>query len=150
MNVSQDMNRVERWTDSHHPLWLDFVRIGLGLFILAKGIMFIQNTDALLHILRTSRFEWVSLGLAHYVAFSHLFGGLLITLGLLTRVAILFQIPILLGAVIFVNSQRGFYVENTELWLSLLVLGLLIFFLIFGSGRFSLDHYMKVHKEGTY
>ncbi|WP_347158631.1 DoxX family protein [Pontibacter chitinilyticus] len=143
MNLSHDMHRAERWADSHHPLWLDFIRIGLGLFILGKGILFISHTQALLHILDNSQFPWVSLGLVHYVAMVHLAGGVLIAFGLLTRVAILFQLPILLGAVIFVNAERGFYVENSELWLSLLVLGLLVFFLLFGSGRFSADYALR-------
>lgn len=150
MNLIQNMNNVERWSEMRHPLWIDFIRVGLGLFILAKGIMFIQNTETIQNIMAHSQFKWLAFGLAHYVAMVHIAGGILIACGLITRVAILFQLPILLGAVIFVNSRQGFYVENSELWLSVLVLVLLIFFMFFGSGRFSFDYYMRVHKEGTY
>lgn len=143
MNLTHDMHRVERWADTHHPIWLDFLRIGLGIFLMIKGFMFVQDTDALFSIMQKSQFPWVSIGLAHYVAFAHLVGGFLIAIGLITRVAILFQIPILLGAVFFVNPEHGFYSENTELWSSIVVLILLIGFLVFGSGRFSVDHIIR-------
>lgn len=147
MNLTHDMHRLEHWADTHHPLWVDFIRIGLGIFILAKGLMFIQDTDALVRMMQKSQFPWVSFSLVHYVAFAHLAGGLFIAIGLVTRAAILFQIPILLGAVFFINPQRGFYSENTELWSSIIVLVLLVFFLIFGSGRFSVDHLIKNPKK---
>lgn len=147
MNLSQDMNRIEHWADTHHPVWVDFVRMALGIFIFMKGIMFIQDTEALQNIMRNSQFQWVSFGLAHYVAFAHLVGGLFIAMGLITRIAILFQIPILLGAVFFINPQRGFYSENAELWSSIIVLILLIFFLVWGSGRLSVDHLIRKPKR---
>jgi putative oxidoreductase len=147
MNLTHDMHRVENWADTHHPAWLDVIRVGLGVFLMVKGLMFVQNTDALFAILQKSQFPWVSIGLAHYVAFAHLVGGFLIAIGLLTRVAILFQIPILLGAVFFINPERGFYSENTELWSSVIVLILLIAFLVFGSGRYSVDRLIRKPKR---
>jgi uncharacterized membrane protein YphA (DoxX/SURF4 family) len=147
MNLSQDMNRMEHWADAHHPAWIDFIRMALGIFIFMKGIMFIQDTQALQNIMRNSQFQWVSLGIAHYVAFAHLVGGLFIAMGLVTRVAILFQLPILIGAVFFINPQRGFYSENAELWSSIIVLLLLIFFLIWGSGKLSVDHLIRKPKR---
>lgn len=140
MNLTQDMHRIEHWANTHHPVWVDFVRMALGIFLFVKGVMFIQDTEALQNIMRNSQFQWVSFGMAHYVAFAHLVGGLLIAMGLVTRIAILFQIPILLGAVFFINPQRGFYSENTELWSSIVVLILLFVFLILGSGRLSVDN----------
>ncbi|EJF08711.1 DoxX family protein [Pontibacter sp. BAB1700] len=107
MNLTQDMHRIEHWADAHHPVWVDFVRMALGIFLFVKGVMFIQDTAALQSIMRNSQFQWVSFGMAHYVAFAHLVGGLLIAMGLITRIAILFQIPILLGAVFFINPQRA-------------------------------------------
>jgi putative oxidoreductase len=141
------ITKIEHWADAHHPQWIDFVRIILGLFILYKGILFISDTRALLDLMKTTDLQFVNLGLAHYVAFSHLVGGLLIAMGLVTRFAILFQIPILLGAVFLVNSQSGFLVvsNNLEFGISLAVLILLVAFLIYGSGKFSVDNWMKQH-----
>jgi uncharacterized membrane protein YphA (DoxX/SURF4 family) len=74
-------------------------------------------------------------------------GGLLIMMGLITRVAIVFQLPVLIGAVIFINAQRGFFSVNSELSFSLIVLFLLLFFLIEGSGPLSVDEFMKRHRN---
>ena len=141
------ITKIEHWADTHHPQWIDFVRVILGLFILYKGILFISDTQALLSIMKTADLQFVNLGLAHYVAFSHLVGGILIAMGLVTRFAILFQIPILLGAVFLVNIQQGFIAvsNNTEFVVSVVVLVLLVIFLIYGSGKFSVDHWMKKH-----
>ncbi|WP_192347262.1 DoxX family protein [Algoriphagus sp. Y33] len=141
------ITKIESWADRHHPKWIDFLRIVLGLFILYKGLLFISDTGALMDLMKNKDLQFFNLGLAHYVAFAHLVGGLLIALGLVTRFAVIFQIPILLVAVFFVNINAGFLsaANNLEFELSLLVLILLIVFLIYGSGKFSLDNYMKEH-----
>lgn len=141
------ISEIESWADSHHPKWIDFIRVALGLFIFYKGVMFIANTNALMEMMSNSDLRFFNLALAHYVAFAHLVGGGLIAFGLLTRFAIIFQIPILIGAVFFVNINQGFLSvsNNLEFELSLAVLILLIVFLIYGSGKFSLDYWMKNH-----
>lgn len=143
------MNRVEKmeaWGEKHHPKWLDVLRILLGAAILAKGVAFISNTEALQKLMAHSRFAEVSFALAHYVAFAHLVGGLLIIAGLLTRLAIIFNLPVLIGAVIFNGAHSGFFsANNTELWLSLIVLFLLFFFWVEGSGPWSVDASLRKH-----
>jgi uncharacterized membrane protein YphA (DoxX/SURF4 family) len=139
------IQKIEDWGDRHHPKWIDILRILLGLVIFLKGVQFVANTDALMQIMDRSKFPWVSFFLAHYVAFAHLVGGLLIMLGLVTRFAIVLQLPILIGAVIFINAQKGFFSVNSELSFSLIVLFLLLFFLVEGSGPLSVDAFMRRH-----
>ncbi len=136
------IERIEHWGDTHHPVWLDALRVVLGVFLLTKGLSFLMDTNGIGPLLTQSSFIW-SMAAIHYVAFAHLFGGLLIAFGCLTRIAVAFQIPILVVAVFFINISRGFTYINSELWLSILTLALLILFLIVGSGRFSVDHWMK-------
>ncbi len=136
------IERIEHWGDTHHPVWLDALRVVLGVFLLTKGLSFLMDTNGIGPLLTQSSFIW-SMAAIHYVAFAHLFGGLLIAFGCLTRIAVAFQIPILVVAVFFVNISRGFTYINSELWLSILTVALLILFLIVGSGRFSVDHWMK-------
>jgi putative oxidoreductase len=143
MNLVQ---KLEMTADRQHSVVLDLLRIVLGAVILGKGIYFIQDTDAILVMLHNSKVEFISFMLAHYVAMAHLVGGVLIILGLLTRLAVLFQIPILLGAIIFVNSSSGFFSMGSELWFSVFVFLLLVYFLFYGSGPLSLDQYMKRHR----
>ena len=144
MNLVQ---KIERWGDVHHAKWLDSIRIILGLLIFSKGLAFISDTEAQKDwIIQNSVFGFsglMALALVHTVAFAHLVGGVLITLGLVTRFAAVIQIPILLGAVFFVNLTKGFSPLNSELWLSVLVLMLLILFWIVGSGPYSVDHWLK-------
>lgn len=140
------VHKVELWGDTHHPVWLDFLRIVLGIVILMKGLFFLTNGDAVRAIME-SRFGFMGWMSIHYVAFAHLVGGFLIVFGLLTRIAAAFQLPVLLGAVFFVNLTRGLSMLNSELWLSILVLVLLIVFLVVGSGPFSLDQWLRTHKD---
>jgi putative oxidoreductase len=141
------VTKIEHWADTHHPIWIDYIRIALGLFIFIKGIMFIGNTDRLMTMMTEIDMGFVNMALAHYVAFAHLVGGLLIAMGLLTRFAIIFQLPILFFAVFFVNIKQGFLSvsNNLEFEISLIVLILLIVFLIYGSGKVSIDEFMKNH-----
>jgi uncharacterized membrane protein YphA (DoxX/SURF4 family) len=68
-------------------------------------------------------------------------GGTLIALGVLTRLSSLIQIPVVFGAVFFINILQS--PVNTELWASIIALILLIVFTIIGSGKLSLDRYLE-------
>lgn len=140
------LQRLEFWGDRHHPGWLDIVRIALGVFLCFKGIEFARHS-ALLNEIIGQQVPFTSmllLILGHYVIFAHIMGGFLIAVGLLTRFACIIQLPILLGAIIFVNVDLTNHFS--ELLLSLLVFGLLVYFAIIGSGPWSLDRAMD--KEG--
>lgn len=141
------IQRIEHWGDVHHAKWLDVIRIVLGILIFFKGIAIVSNTAVLQDLLLKNNvfgFSGMMASVAiHIVGFVHLVGGILITLGLLTRFAVVIQIPILLCAVFFVNLGRGFSMLNSELWLSIIVLLLLVLFWVIGSGPFSVDHQMK-------
>lgn len=148
MNV---IHKIEHWGDMHRAKWLDIVRIALGLLIFFKGIALISNNAASQELLLHNSvygFSGMMASLAiHIAAFVHLVGGLLITIGLVTRFACVIQIPILLCAIVFVNISRGFSPLNSELWLSVLVLALLILFWVVGSGPFSTDASMKIRSR---
>lgn|SRR5690606_6769439 len=134
--------QLESWANTHYPIWLNFVRIALGIIIFIKGSLYIRDTETLLGILRSSEVHFSTLGIVHYIAFAHTFGGIFIAIGLGTRIAVLFQLPIVVGAVVFVNAAKGFFSVNSELGLSLAVLVFLIIFLIYGSGKISLSNYI--------
>ncbi|MES1218272.1 MAG: TQO small subunit DoxD, partial [Bacteroidota bacterium] len=70
-------------------------------------------------------------------------GGFLIIIGLLTRWAVLIQIPILLGALFFIHIPFA----ESEFTFALLLMLLLIFFFIEGGGPFSLDNYFLKHPK---
>jgi uncharacterized membrane protein YphA (DoxX/SURF4 family) len=134
---------MEHWGDMHRPVWMDFIRIALGVLLFWKGVEFADNMNRLMSLMANLPFgNFMMVILAHYVLFAHILGGVLLMTGLLTRVACLIQIPILLVA-LFVNIFNQF----SELSLSLLVLVLLIYFMISGSGRWSLDWFINKEYE---
>jgi uncharacterized membrane protein YphA (DoxX/SURF4 family) len=144
MNVVQ---KIETWGDTHQSKWLAFFRVILGLIIFFKGLYYVQNTDAMNAMIANSAVAIYAVFLAHYVALAHLVGGFLIAIGLITRIAIVFQVPVLLGAIVFVHANHGFFYNQSELGLSIIVLAMLIFFLVFGSGKISVDEFMRTHEH---
>ncbi|HUC81165.1 MAG TPA: DoxX family protein [Flavisolibacter sp.] len=133
------LQRLEHWGDTHHPKYLDLLRMALGVFLCLKGIEFARDNMVLNELInRNVPFQsFLLILLGHYVIFAHIMGGFLLAVGLLTRFACLIQIPILLGAIIFINGEMTGHFS--EVLLSIIVLGLLIYFLIIGSGPWSLD-----------
>ena len=138
MSVLSD---VESWGNQHRPGFLDIFRVALGIFITWKGLQFVTQMDELQNTTAGINFWFAGAALAHYIIFAHLLGGPLIAAGLFTRIVCFLQLPILIGAVFFVNAPRGHLSigNHMELWVSLLVLVGLIVFMVFGAGRYSLD-----------
>jgi len=137
MNLVQ---RVEHWGDTHHPQWLDIVRILLGVFLCYKGVEFLYNMGSMLSLLSNQMAfgSFSSMLMSNYIAFAHILGGILLILGVLTRFACLLQIPILLGAIFFINLNKEMYRPFSELLLSIGVLLLVILFLVVGNGKWQL------------
>jgi uncharacterized membrane protein YphA (DoxX/SURF4 family) len=142
MNLVQ---RLEQWGDRHHPKWLDFLRIALGVFLCLKGVEFATNMSSVMGLMTGAMpfSSFMMVLISHYIVFAHTMGGFLLATGLLTRFACIIQIPILLGAILFINLSPAMMQPFSELFLSILVLGLLIFFLIIGSGPWSLDNVIE-------
>jgi len=143
MNLVQ---RVEHWGDTHHPQWLDIVRILLGVFLCYKGVEFLYNMGSMLSILSNKMAfgSFSSMLMSNYIAFAHILGGVLLIMGVLVRFACLLQIPILLGAIFFINMNPEMYRPLSELTLSIAVLLLLCLFLVVGNGKWR----MLTFREG--
>ena len=148
------MQKFIAWADSRRELWLDCIRIYLGLGLLARGLLLITNTSTgyFIDMLQRSDQPWLMGGLMlHYVMLAHFVGGLMLTIGFLTRIAAAVQIPILAGAVFIVHRQDGLFAMGQSLEFSALVLFLLCVICASGAGRLSLDHVIfgehKLHDE---
>src|SRR5688572_29699406 len=124
------LQQIHRWSLTHHPRWLIVVRVALGLILFVKGISFMSNASGLVELLESSIVVKGSAWLAIAITWVHLLGGLLIIIGLFTRLAVLVQIPILVGAIFFLNIQPGAFNIAFELPFAICTLLLLIFFLI--------------------
>lgn len=133
------IRRLEHWGEAHHPRYLDILRMALGVFLILKGVEFARNSGNLEALVsRQVPFSsFLLLLVQHYVIFAHIAGGFLIAVGLLTRVACLANLPVLLGALIFVDW--GMMGHFSAFIIALVVFALLIWFFIIGSGPWSLD-----------
>ncbi|WP_374949195.1 DoxX family protein [Mucilaginibacter sp.] len=134
----------EKWGDRHHPKLLDMLRIFLGGFLLLKGYLFFQNMPFLRDLILEAKTVELSpdaiTAILYYVTYAHMVGGVLIFLGLATRLAAFVQLPIVFGALFFINIFKS--PVNSELWLSVVVLILLLLFVVIGSGPISLNNFL--------
>ncbi|WP_324672130.1 DoxX family protein [Hymenobacter sp. GOD-10R] len=125
---------------AHRQIGLGITRIGLGVFLLIKGLLFAEYASEVFRIVSATPFLSGHYSKATMMAgVMHIVGGTMIAVGYQTRIAALLQIPILLGAVFLVNMQQGIRLDNMELWVSTVVLALLLLILIMGAGRPSFD-----------
>lgn len=142
------LQQIRIWSASHHPRWLVILRIGLGLILMAKGINFMHDSSMLDRLFygSTEQAQNNTHWLPIIITWANLLGGFLILIGMWTRVMCLLQIPILVGAIIFI-TQKGGYAADREMGLAVIALVLTIFFLVEGSGRLSLDTYFYRNRE---
>ncbi|MBL9216045.1 MAG: DoxX family protein [Opitutaceae bacterium] len=140
----EKLRRFIDWAEAHPKVWLDCVRIYLGLGLFIRGVFIITNTRAefVQTLLQRLEYPWlVTVALLHYVALAHLVGGLMLTVGLLTRIAAWVQVPILAGALLL-HRGEGLMTTGQSLELSGLVLFLLLIFGVSGTGPLSVDNGM--------
>ncbi|RYU91419.1 DoxX family protein [Mucilaginibacter terrigena] len=146
MNV---IHKVENWGDKHHPAILDILRIVLGIFLFLKGLTFMQNMSYLQRIIEDQHLINLSSfflkAVMYYVIFVHMTGGILIALGLLTRLSSVLQLPIVISALFIINIFRS--EPNTDLWLSIFACALLIIFALIGSGPLSLNNLLSAKDQ---
>lgn len=136
-------SEMTAWVEDRREICFDLMRIYLGIGLFLKGLFFIWDTRFLADLLlQSGRLQFASTFFAHYIPIAHLGGGALLAAGLMTRTSVLFQLPILVGAVSLVHLREGLFTRAQNLEFTLLVLFLLILVLIHGAGRLSLDHYL--------
>jgi putative oxidoreductase len=140
MNTVKNLNK---WANAHTYLSVDLIRIALGVFLFVKGIDFITNIQYLSDLISPIDKIGGGMFLVHYIAPAHMVGGIMIVFGLITRWAIIAQLPILAGAVL-VNFMGEMHSQS--LLLALSTLAICIFFLFYGSGKHSADYYFKMEK----
>ncbi len=117
----------------------DLLRVYIGIALCARGAMFILNAEPLMAYSGVRDGAMWQLLVMHYVAPVHMVGGLLLALGLLTRLAALAQVPILFGAVFLVHIGEGLLTAGQGFELAALTLFTLVLFVVFGPGHMSLD-----------
>jgi len=132
------------WVLSNRDLCVEALRVYLGFGLFLKGLNFVFTAPELAQFLQDStHMPFVSFLTVHLVGWAHMCGGILLCLGLLTRIAALVQLPILFSAIMFVHWSEGLFSAEQTLEFTMLVLFLLTFFVIYGSGRLSVDYVLE-------
>lgn len=138
---------MDRWLKDHRDWLVDFLRIYLGGVLIYKGLEFLYDTDALIRLMEMNNAPMAPTLLAHYIVIAHICGGVLLLSGLLTRFAAILQVPVLIGAVLFIYAKEGFMAPGSNLLYAVMILLLLFHFSLYGSGRISADYYIETHKS---
>jgi uncharacterized membrane protein YphA (DoxX/SURF4 family) len=140
------------WAEAHPKVWLDCVRIYLGLGLFIRGVLIITNEkgEFMREVLMRGPQSWIfTVFILHYIELAHFVGGAMLAAGLLTRVAAWVQIPILAGALFLFHRSEGLMSSGQSLEFSALVLFLLVVFAISGAGPLSVDNGMPRLKPAT-
>lgn len=141
--MDSSVKGLNKWANAHTYYALDVFRIALGVFLFIKGTSFITNSQYLVDLLSPLSNLKGGMLTFHYIAAAHTMGGVMIAVGLLTRWAIIAQLPILLGAVI-INFIGVMQLGN--LLIATATLLACVFFLIYGGGKHSADYYFKMQR----
>jgi putative oxidoreductase len=140
MNLFQE---IKKRSIPRYEIMELFFRVLTGIIIAIKGIVFMSHYGYLDELIRYSPlyrfadFFWV-----YYIALADLVCGVFLAFGLLTRVSIILQLPLMAGAFFFITPGGNGFSLNGEWVLSLFMLCLLFYFLIRGAGDISMDRYL--------
>lgn len=140
----------------HFPKWLTIPRVILGIIIFLRGISFFQDMSGLEALVQKPGLAFLennAATIAVVITYFNLLGGFFIAVGLFTRWMCVLQLPIIIGAIIFVNTESVSRLTSYELGLSVIVFILIIVFIIKGSGPISADEFFRTytnagHKSG--
>lgn len=139
----QTIDRMNHWTNNHDPGYVvEGVRVLFALFLLYKGVLFLQDPSRATQFVAPADAFAVPVVVSHLVILLHLCGGLLLALGLLTRLVMCFLVPVLAVATAVHLVQGG---ETVILVQAAVSLVLAVVFLVLGSGKGSLDAGLHMH-----
>jgi putative oxidoreductase len=138
--------KISAWDDKY-PFLFVILRVILGLILAIRGVFFLTSIQPLFHLIKSSSLNELNMNmtLALFICWVHLLGGTFIILGFLTRISAWAQIPILIGAILFINLNSSLSNSISELLLSVFVLILSAWFAMAGGGKISMDNYAKSH-----
>jgi putative oxidoreductase len=137
------IQQFKAWTNAHNPKWLALVRVALGAALLLRGVNFLNDLPGLDRLIEENHLSAYGDLLRNSIPWIHVAGGFFIIIGLYTRFFSFIQLPFILGAILFINSKKGFFGAETDLIYSIVLLVLLVVFVIEGSGPLSLSTFFR-------
>jgi putative oxidoreductase len=137
------IRELNKWANAHTYFAIDILRIAFGIFLFLKGVSFITEKKYLHEILSVMGDFGSEMLLIHYIALAHMIGGVFIIIGFLTRWSLWVQLPIIVSAFV-INFIGEFNLQN--LIQSTIALILCFSFLLYGSGKHSVDYSLQMEK----
>jgi uncharacterized membrane protein YphA (DoxX/SURF4 family) len=146
------------WFAIVHPAWrsraIVFIRLSVGLIFLTQGIL--KYTDANMGVNRFTRIGFSHpLFTAHFVGAFETACGLLVLIGLFTRVAVLPLITVILTAIAttkipeLAHPNQGFWFMVSDARTDFSMLMSLLFLLCAGAGLWSCDAFLAGPSEDS-
>jgi putative oxidoreductase len=121
------------------PFGYALIRVGLGLILVPHGYAKLFLTDAAPTSRHFAHFGWSHpLAWAYLIGVLEFFGGLMLALGLFTRIiaaAFVVEMAVISFAVLYPNWSWGHHGMEYALFMGVVALGIFLR----GGGRFSLD-----------
>lgn len=143
-------NNWHVWIKENRDIAIEVFRIYVGIALMIKGFQFLIDPKTVSEYMVMVNLPFLHFLTIHVVGLVHIAFGFLLTIGLLTRVAALVQVPILFGAIFFVHVQQGLFTKEQNLEFVILVLLVLLVFVVYGGGRLSIDHILNRKSRGLY
>ena len=144
--MANKINRIS--ARQPNKLILLVFRILLGIILFAKGISFLRDKALLENLISNSitdeKFSIAGL----LIPYVHIAGGFFIIIGLYIRVAILIQLPLIIGAIILLLESGGKSYQG-EIIFAALILIMLIVQLAYGDGLYSWRNLLNKEKNIT-
>jgi len=111
--MNTKFEQCQQWVETHRDVLLDCVRVYLGVGLFIKGLYFLMHPELFAQFTNAAANSWL-VPMARAVPYVHMLGGLLLALGVLTWLGALIQLPVLIGAVFFVNMPHMIDTEGRE------------------------------------
>lgn len=137
--LAEDQTRIRTRNYVHLAL-----RLFAGFLLTHKGLFFISHSKELEDMIRRTAFSGQLSFMVSYVPWAQMLGGSFIIIGLLTRISVVIQIPIILAAIYYGFSQ-ALGISTVDIIMSVVLLPLLVYLLMKGGGKISMDYYLKKH-----
>ncbi len=133
------------WKKLHNDARIiPLLRIVLGLMILVKGFSFILQGGAEMEGIDMSSNDYMPMLFGQWIPVLEIATGILIVIGLLTKISSLFQIPLSIAGLFFSKDNAVLSsFEQSQYLLSIVIIILSIFFAYWGSGIFSAENALK-------
>ena len=126
---------MTKWLNSLQPLGALLLRLALGLSMTVHGYQKVVPHGALHHFAHYVATLGLPYWLGYVSAFTEFIGGMLLIVGLFTRLAASFIATNMIVAFATVGIHRGFGIYNYILALAVIAI-MLVFY---GAGAFALD-----------